>query len=360
MKDVQHASVTDKFTFYPRDVYYQDLARKIAKTKKGERVFLATMAFQPDKPLIENVLHQLYAAAQRGVMVQIMIDAFSFIIKEGVVPGPLLFTSTLPHYMTSTFRSRLLALEKLQICGGQYTIVNRPSRPLMLPFAGRSHIKFAVINNSVYVGGCNLANADQLDIMVGWTDTRIANWLCSFQEDASHNGHIANTLDGNDITLPVDKTTSLLLDAGIPNQSLIFDTALMLIDTAQKYIYITCQYFPNDITIRRLVAASLRGVDVTITYNHPSKHSFPLNILHHGVVWGEKRRRHPRFFAHQLSKKHSYIHAKLLVTDQGTIIGSHNYIRAGVAFGTAEIALFNTQKQFGESALETFNDLLTR
>ena len=46
-----------------------------------------------------------------------------------------------------------------------------------------------------------------------------------------------------------------------------------------------------------------------------------------------------------------FLHAKLLVTDQGSIVGSNNYVQKSVTYGTAEIALYSTDKQFGRSAL---------
>jgi hypothetical protein len=91
---------------------------------------------------------------------------------------------------------------------------------------------------------------------------------------------------------------------------------------------------------------------VTIIYNHPSKHPFPFNFLHQGVVWSEKLSYSSHFFANQLPKDSDFIHAKLLATDKGTIIGSHNYVRAGVRFGTAEIALLSTNRHFGDDAIK--------
>jgi phosphatidylserine/phosphatidylglycerophosphate/cardiolipin synthase-like enzyme len=346
-----------KFTFYPRDDYFHDLTARVSKTKKGDRVALASMTFHPNQPLINDLFIELYAAASRGVMVHVMVDAFSFMIKEGFVLGPLMFTRKLPSHLTRTFRLRLGALKKLQELGGRYTITNLPSRPLSVPFAGRSHIKFAVVNNDVYIGGCNLSNGDQLDMMVGWNDPGFADRLWNFEKNVFQTKHIATVLDGKDLTIPIDKTANILVDAGIANQSIIFDKALALIDAAQKYVYITCQFLPNDITLRHLSAAAARGVDVTIIYNHPDKHVFPHNLLHHSVVQFEKTKHPAYLFVGQLSKKHHYLHAKLLATDQGTIIGSHNYVKAGVAFGTAEIALVSTDPTFSKEAVDTFEKL---
>ena len=350
-------NATGKFAFFSSENYYYDLIKHIGKAKKGDRVVLATMAFQPDQQLVCRLLDTVHVAARRGVTVRMMVDAFPFIVKEGASPGPLLVTRNLPRYMTKTFRIRLESLERLRAYGGEYHIINHPRRLFSPPFAGRSHIKFAIINDTVYIGGCNLANTDHIDLMVRWSDARTANWLCSLEEQISKNGQVSDALNRKDLIRVIDRKASLMIDAGVPNQSLIFDKALALIDSAQRYITITCQFLPNDITIRRLAAASVRGVNVMIIYNHPSKHLFPFNFLHQGVVWSEMLARPPHLFANQLSKKHNFMHAKLLVTDQGTIIGSHNYVRAGVTFGTAEIALFSTDRQFGSNAMRQLVDL---
>lgn len=351
-------SVAGAFTFYPRNNYYEDLCERVAATTPGDRIVLATMAFHPEQPAIRALFDELYAAARRGVAVRVLLDAFSFIVKEGASPGPLFFYHKLPKHLPKTFRVRLRTLETLRMNGGEYNIINYPSRPLASPFKHRSHIKFAVVNNYAYIGGCNLANHDHIDLMVGWTDQKTADWLSLVEATISRQVSVTKALGLTDVTKPIDTKTALLLDVGIANQSLIFDTALRLIDTAQYYVYITCQYLPNDITLRKLAEASARGVKVTIVYNHPAQHYVPFNFLHHGVVWKEKRLHPSHLFTRQLSRTHNYLHAKLLATDQGTLIGSHNYVRAGVAFGTAELALLSRDSDFATEAIRTLDDLL--
>lgn len=340
------------FTFYSRLEYFNELISRVAKTKKGDRVVLATMSFKPKTPHIGLILDELGSAAQRGVDVDFMVDAFPFLLADGDgrVPGPLLFTRKLSGRLSKTYRARLDALEKLRAKGGRYTIVNKPSRPLKNPFSGRSHIKFAVINDYVFVGACNFEDIGFLDFMAGWEDKTIADWLSQFRHDVEASGSVLKSMNAKDITVAVDGTTRLLLDAGKPNQSLIFDKAIALIDAAEEHILITCQFFPNSVTARHLALAEARGVKVQILYNHPDKHTKPFNLLHRGVIWVEKRNKPRDFFSQQLPKGHDFLHAKLLTTDKGTIVGSHNYVHVGVKFGTAEIALMSSEPKFGEQA----------
>jgi hypothetical protein len=59
------------------------------------------------------------------------------------------------------------------------------------------------------------------------------------------------------------------------------------------------------------------------------------------------------FFTEMLPRGGDTLHAKLLITDTGTMIGSHNYVAAGVLLGTAEIALLSRDKDFAKQALKT-------
>jgi hypothetical protein len=63
-------------------------------------------------------------------------------------------------------------------------------------------------------------------------------------------------------------------------------------------------------------------------------------------------------FDQQLHKDLPYLHAKLLATEQGAMIGSHNYVGVGVSFGTAELTLLRYDNQFAQSAVAHFHEQL--
>ncbi len=350
VSDSQHTAAK-KFNFYTRLEYYARLIEHIKQTKSGDRIAIATLAFEPSEIHINQVMEALCAAAQRGVAVRCIVDAISFTLVKGRIPGPLLYGKKIDILALPLYARKRAALEKLAACGGEYTVTNPPRRLFSNPFANRSHIKFAVINNEVYTGGCNLKEADRSDIMVQWQDNNVADWLIEFAANVHEKNNVRRVLKNTDTAMPVDKQTQLLIDAGVKNQSLIFRHALQLIDDAQEYIVMTCQYFPNDVTAKKLSQAIKRGVDVRLIYNHPSKHSFPLSWLHYAVKYIEQRKYQPALFKNELSKRRNYMHAKLLVSEKACIVGSHNYVRAGVRFGTAEIALTSSDPVFATYAL---------
>lgn len=294
----------------------------------------------------------LCAAAKRGATIRLMVDAHAFMLGQGLTPGPLLFSKKLNSPSLKLFTTKHAWLEKLAACGGEYTITNLPTRPFTNPFGGRSHIKFAVVNDDIYIGGCNLKGEDRIDLMCYWQQTSTANWLFELAGKVHSKNQLREVVRNTDQTLAVDNQTSLLVDAGLKNQSLIFENALRIIDEAAEYIIMTCQYPPNGVTAKHLSKAVQRGVQVRLIHNHPSKHPFPMNLLHTAVKYFEKGRNPSVLFKYELSKDHDYLHAKLLATEQACMIGSHNYVQAGVRFGTAEIALLSTNSDFAKQAVK--------
>lgn len=340
------------YNFYSKPGYFKDLQHRISKTMAGDRIVVASMKLQLSNPSIKNIIDQLTEAASRGVTVNLLIDAYSFLAADdSIKPGPLLFRKQLHRPMASPFRGQLEALEKLKMAGGHYTITNQPSRPFTRPFAGRSHLKFAIINDCLFLGGCNLDAPDQLDMMVFWEDKQTADWLYGLAYKIISSGKTRQAMKDKDFAHKLGSKSELLVDCGKPKQSLILKKALELIDQAQESVFIACQYLPNSVTLKHLRAAHRRGVKVTIIYNHPSKHGVLKGTLQQAVILRERARTPAELFKNYLHKDIPFLHAKLIATDQGAIIGSHNYVAAGVNFGTAEIALLRHDPVFARQAL---------
>lgn len=349
--------ISNDFVFYDKDNYYRDLVIRINQTKRGDSVALATMNFDPDFPGVQAIVDASCAAANRGVNVQLLIDAYNFLATKNKLPGPMWYAKDLPRRMPAYYVKKLDALERLKACGGHYTVTNMPARPLLLPFAGRSHIKFAAVHDYVYVGGCNL-NKLNIDSMVGWRDKDTAKWLQTFADDVHKTKNVHAALKGADVDRQLDEKTELLIDAGARKRSIIYDEALELIDQAEDSVFITCQFFPNSATNRHLVEAHRRGARVTVIFNHPWQHGahYPLQ---QAVVWRERARTPAVFFANQLPRSQKFLHAKVIATEKGAIIGSHNYVPAGVNWGTAEIALLRRDPAFALQAVRSIKDQLT-
>lgn len=341
-----------KFTFYDKPSYLDDITKRVSATKRGDRVTIASMKFDIDTPEVKKLVEALVAAAGRGVDVLLAIDAYTFLFYGDAHPGPLFYYKKLPTKLPAVFQHRLDALEKLKAAGGHYVITNYPSRRFKNPFSGRSHIKLAVINDRVYLGGCNLSDANQIDMMAAWDDKPTADWLAAFMNKVARIRNVAVAAKDQDLSREVDKRTTLMIDVGRPDQSLIYEKAWSIMNDAQKSLFMACQYFPNGSTARLLRQAKRGGVDVSIVFNHPSKHGLTHSLIQYPVTWFERLRNPPAFFSGQLPKTQPKLHAKLIASEQAVMIGSHNYVPAGVKWGTAEIALLSRDPKFANAAIQ--------
>lgn len=315
-----------------------------------------SMTFEPTEPEIAAIMHEVELAASRGVTVNLAIDAHSFLLQPSHIPGPLWSRGELPKRMNAYYRNKLAIFDRIRsFPSGSAEIINLPNKNFALPIAGRSHIKAALINDQIFLGGCNLEHAKKVDLMVGWKDAFVSDWLYDLLQGIIKRKHAGRSLSWVDRSFALSDTATIHVDSGLKGQSVIFDEALQLIDSAEEWLVLTCQFFPNSITAKHLALAARRGVKIEVIYTHPK---------HHGIIGGfgqqisilRERTRVPRaLFKDALSRKDPLLHAKLIACDKGFMVGSHNYVNAGVFLGTAEIALKCTNQQMAREAVKTLH-----
>lgn len=350
-------TITEEFHFYTTPEYFAELAKRVAASGEGDRVIVSTMTFQPGRKEVRRIMTELCSAARRGASVLLIIDAKPFLLpggtnSVGVIPGPLFFNVELPIRLKKRFKSVLSALEELKDSGGVYRVVNQPGKRFRNPLIGRSHIKFAIVGDQVFTGGCNLDTDAHFDIMVGWKDKAVADWLAKLANKIAVSGSVRLTLKDEDIRWDVNETTTLIVDSGVRGKSIILQEALETIDAAEEFIVISSQFFPNDATARHLLAAHKRGVKVQVFYNHPSQFGLPHNLLHYGVIEKAKWSLPKSFFVE--ARKGNFLHTKLVVTERAALVGSHNFVPYGVKLGTAEMDLISSDPDFIRRLLGAF------
>jgi hypothetical protein len=340
------------FRALSRTEYFNQLLHGINASQPGDRVAIATMTFAPQFPIIKQIMEAMIQAAERGVHTSLSVDAHTFMTDSAQkLPGSMWLAPSNPSRYTGIFKEKYLMLERLSKAGGHYAVTNIPKRSFSMIPAGRSHIKAAVINDTLYIGGCNLANPHHADVMVTTDDSLASDFVFQMIQTMVQTGYTSQSFMGKDTAFPLDHRSVLLRDAGTRNQSAIYEAALEMIDTAEKSIYLTCQFFPGGPTARRLLAAQKRGVEVRIVFSHPSMHG-PYSLLHQ-AHHGQAKMRYPHsFFAGKLTRELPYLHAKIIATDKGVLVGSHNYVTAGVRFGTAEIALRSLDPELGKTLID--------
>lgn len=341
------------YTIYNDTDYFKTITEQIAATQSGDRIALISMLFEPSEQYVLTVTKELIAAAARGVRVRLIIDAHALMVTKANLPtGPLywkrnIYTAKFPR----RFYEKVQLLEALRQAGGEYEIINEPITWPTIPLAGRSHIKATVINEEAYIGGCNLGFTKQIDYMVRIRDLAIADWTWQLIDTIKSHKSAWLALHRQDIQFVPEPQTTIFVDAGVANQSLILQEAIRFIDEAKDWIVITCQFLPGGSVGRHLTQAYRRGVTVYSIFNHPirqDKLTLPLQYL---ILEREKLRTPRSLFAGQLPLHHQRLHAKLIATEQGAIIGSHNYVTTGVRLGTAEIALLRRDPVFARDAV---------
>lgn len=338
------------FKLFDRHEYYDYLIKYMNNASAGDNIILATMEFRPDHEVIGAIVKSLCTAARRGAQVTFIVDAYSFMLKEGAFLGPMFFSKKDPKSGYGSFKPVINAMKSLRLSGVECAVINKPQRPLKNPFGGRSHIKFAVINDEVFIGGCNLSDPDLLDVMVRTHNKHLSQFMRKFTNDVIKHKNVRKALMRCDKSIRVDPNTELLIDAGVKRQSLIYDRAFDLINSAATRVYMTCQYFPNKYTPAALAEAHERGVGVHLAYNHPDQHKSPIRGIQRRTVAYSRKRLPESVFENQLHQNKNYLHAKILLSEKEAIIGSHNFVKMGVNLGTAEIALHSTSTDFIQMA----------
>lgn len=345
------------YSLLNRDEYFNYLINRCQEATPEDTIVIATMEFRPDQPIIKKLVESICKAANSGAKITFILDSYSFMLRQGNLLGPVYFMKKDPKRGYGDFKSIVNAVHNLRENGVTCEIINKPNRLLKNPFRGRSHIKFAVINNEILVGGCNLSNPEQLDVMVKTVSKKAAQYLAELTDKIIQTKNVKLALEKQDAVLRIDDETELLIDAGVRKQSVIYDRAFKLINDARKMVYMTCQYFPNMRTPSELAKAHHRGVDVNLVYNHPHKHKHPVRGAQERTVAYKKKRLPESVFTSQLDSDRNYLHAKIMLSEKEAIVGSHNFVKMGVNFGTAEIALHSTSKQFIKAAKDWVDNL---
>ncbi len=137
----------------PAKDYIEDLPGAIARSKK--RVYLMSLAISDD-PLTHDVFAELKQAAKRGVETSVAADSFTFSEFGG-------YFSPFKRHVARSKAADKLARE-LRTAGVTFRWLGGGYK--FNPFAGVTHIKWAIVDDTVYCfGGVNLYQE-----AIGWND----------------------------------------------------------------------------------------------------------------------------------------------------------------------------------------------
>ena len=314
---------------------YISEAIKTIKDAKHRVVFMSLM--YSDDDATDEFVDALESAADRGVSVQIAADTFTY----GELGGHFL-----PYkYYTKKSRAATASVRNLTSKGISFNWLGRFSTT---PFTGRTHIKYLVVDDTVFsFGGVNLYIKDfteQNDFMFQCKDERLA-------DDLVHEFHQVVKADRNHHAYRSHKFSYgenfVLTDGGFQGDSIIYRRVCELAREAKEVLLVS-QYCPTG-----KLGRILRSKPAKLYFNPPEL----AGALNRAVITVGM------LFSHHktLYTKKQYLHAKFMIFtmpdgEKIAVTGSHNFVYGGVLLGTREIALETRDKKIIRQLEAFFKD----
>ncbi|WNM24153.1 phospholipase D-like domain-containing protein [Demequina capsici] len=298
------------------DEYIADATHRIHGARR--RVLLTTLTIADDHRT-DELIDALVWAARRGVRVCVAADVFTYADAAGT------FLPT--GYRNARWRASSMLASKLAREGVAFSWLGREKG---LIWRGRTHTKFCVVDDVAYAfGGVNLdrKGVENADFMLRIDDPRLADDLDDVygriqRMNLSERGHRSLELRYG--------TDRVLVDGGIPGDSIIYRRALHHALSAQRVLLMS-QYCPTG-----ELGRAIREREHELWFNPPRNARAANRVLiASSMLWTGHRTEYER---------RQYLHAKALVFFRPSgarvaITGSHNFVLGGVRLGTREIAL---------------------
>ncbi len=312
-----------KITLLPAKDYVKDLAREIKTAQK--RIYITSCALN-NEPLTQPVFAAASQAMERGVEVNIAADAFTF-SEFGGYFNPL-----------KRFDARSQAAKKLarsfRKAGADFRWLGGGIK--FNPFAGVTHIKWSVVDDTVYCfGGVNLyqEGIENTDYMLKIHDPRLAHELIQEQHEIIESDMSFHKYDG--LHRPLEYG-AVSIDSGKRGYSSIYNRACELAAEATSILFVS-QYCPTG-----RLAKILKQKQAKVYFNQPENVHFYTKLL---IKYSSFRSG-----LKSLYQRKNYLHAKFILFEMPdgqkiALSGSHNFSYAGVRFGTREVALETTDMQ---------------
>lgn len=272
-----------------------------------------------DDVATDALLDALSDAARRGVVVDVAADVFTY----GELSGHFIPT----RYFTKKVRQTTRMTKQFEEAGVNFNWLGRFTNT---PFTGRTHIKWCVVDDTIYsFGGVNLYDQALLnaDYMFKLHDGRLATILCDeydrlVRADSGRFSFRSRSIATNIGTVHID--------GGLPFDSVIYRRACSLAREASEIIFVS-QYCPTSRLSRLLKQTESK------LYFNPWRHAVGMHRLVIRLAMGLNRQK-------TLYSRNKYLHAKFMIFTMNdgkkiALTGSHNFVHAGVLLGTREVAL---------------------
>jgi cardiolipin synthase A/B len=337
------------FTVLTPYEFIEDVKSEAEKATK--RVWAQAMDVEPGE--ISNGFFAVFQeAAKKGIDTRFHADCYSLMVTDGTFNYWPFVSHRLKQNRADKMKVKKRLAYEFQRSGAKFLYTNAPSiLDRLFPVRGRNHMKIVIIDDTAWVGGVNFTDDNFLaqDVMVKLTDRQIVQEIAYVFEEIDE-PHVLR-----DMAIHCTDETTLLVDGGRINRSIILRRAVALLDSASTSIKVVSPLIPDADLLYALQRAQSRGVTVQVIAPHSRKMGGIYVLLDefNGFVMRFRGIKIP------ISFKSRMIHAKILIVDdKEVIVGSHNFSSRGVRMGTEEIALQSTNKQLTENLLEFYHILL--
>lgn len=286
--------------------------------KATSRVSLIAMVIA-DHPETTELIAALKHAAERGVLVTVAADIFTYgEVSGGFVP--------LRYYSAGSRQATTMA-KSLKAAGVHFEWLGRNHALIV---TGRTHSKWCVVDDTSFVfGGVNLYDQGikNSDFMFKISDKKLADRLHEEQKRIHYAERSFTNFTSSRMKLPQG---TALFDGGVMGHSVIYQHAVALAKKASHATFVS-QYCPTG-RLGRILKKKNADFYFNLPQNAPgfNRILIKLSMLATGIQTK---------YTHK-----NYLHAKFIIftMPDGTktaITGSHNFAYTGVLFGTREVAL---------------------
>jgi len=347
------SDIFDKISFLESRTFVDDLKNELSS--KPSRIKIINFKINYQDIFIE-LAPLLINAAKRGARVELEVDG---IFSKHNLAGS-------SHYIPlwgkgkeeQEYQSNQIEkiYSQLKKYGGSVKYLNPPSffNKYFLPFSGRDHRKVVLIEidsrKIVYFGATNFEEADRNDYMLKIVDSELFDKL-----DKIHSLEYIHEAT-NDFVLKINESLEFILDIGKSFKSMIQSRAYELIKSAKNKIVFVSQLPPEPGLMFEFIKSRLNGVKVQIItpeFKHKQVTGFPYIFAFIFDLLLSKI-----FDIKITGSIKGFVHAKILISDETLLLGSHNLSNIGVWAGTREFSAIIKNRRLWGDVQDFVNDLI--
>jgi cardiolipin synthase A/B len=328
-------AATPHFTVLTPLDFIKDVAAEAKQARK--RVWAQAMEVEPGE-ITDTFLAIFEAAAKKGIDTRLHADHFSLMVSDGIFNYLPLLPQRLQRKRDKGQQTKHALYRHLTYTGVQFLYTNPPTfLDRVFPMRGRNHMKIVIVDDAAWIGGVNFhdGNFRYKDIMVKITDRSIVHEIAYIYDQVDKEQQL------RDMAITCNEESTLLIDGGRINRSLILRHAIALIGMAESKIQVISPLIPDAGFLKALHKAYTAGKEVEVIAPE-------VNVVPGIFSWVDRFNEivmNLRGLQLPIHYKKEMIHAKILIVDgKEAIFGSHNFSSRGVRMGTEEIALQSTDK----------------